>query len=129
MNEELMMEKEIIEETKKTKHWIHRALLKFHKDLKRRVAALELRDNENVWEMNHLKDALKVKDHQIRELEETVVKLSEYLGSLQDVMTGCFTKIEKRDNDLKEALRVTQEGIFELLSQKDEGEEDSKSLN
>ena len=129
MNEELMMEKEIIEETKKTKHWIHRALLKFHKDLKRRVAALELRDNENVWEVNHLKDALKVKDHEIRELQETIMKLQGYVGTLQDVMTSCFTKIEKRDNDLKEALRVTQEGIFELLSQQDEGGEKEKSLN
>ena len=129
MNEEeaLELEELIIEGTENIKDTALkealRQFMKFHQDLKRRVCALELFTDEVVFQQRHVKDALKVKDHEIRELNERTAKLEGYVVGLQDVVTGMMTKIIKKDESITTALKLTTNAVLDLMAEKEEKEE------
>ena len=74
-----------------------------------------------------IKDALaawdKVKDHEIRELNESTAKLEGYVVGLQDVVTGMMTKIIKKDESITTALKLTTNAVLDLMAEKEEKEE------
>ena len=70
-----------------------------------------------------IKDALKVKDHEVRELNERVAKLEGYVGTIQDVVTGMMTKIIKKDESITTALKLTTNAVLDLMAEKEEKEE------
>ena len=122
--EELELEKKILEGTGKIP--VMRGLFRFHKENKRRISALELFTDEAVFQQRHVKDALKVKDHEIRELKEEIHTLNGFVVTVQEVITGVMDRIIKMDEQFATTLKLTSETIAELVKIKEMAEGDNE---
>jgi len=119
--EELELEKKILEGTGKIP--VMRGLFRFHKENKRRISALELFTDEAVFQLRHLRDGLKVKDHQVRELGERLDLLETSVKNVQDVLTGVMERTIKMDQQFADTLKLTSDAVAELLKIKAMAEE------
>ena len=100
-----------------------RGLFRFHKENKRRISALELFTDEAVFQLRHLRDGLKVKDHQVRELGERLDLLETSVKNVQDVLTGVMERTIKMDQQFADTLKLTSDAVAELLKIKAMAEE------